>query len=92
MIVFANDSPEKTANCVARFIETSYGTYGPFIVTKRDIAKNEELTYSYGNYPYEWRKKDTGCKRAVEESVPSQGERNYMYFKVLYCSENVKER
>lgn len=51
-----NDRPDKDANCIARQLKTkTCGVQGPFIYTKRDILKDEELTYDYGNYPYEWR-------------------------------------
>ena len=76
LIIYANDSREKDANCVARLVCTDSDLSGPFIVTKRDVEKGEELTYSYGNYPYEWRVKNdaTGTENSTEaeksEHVP----------------------
>ena len=56
LLIYANDEPERNANCVAKVIESGeFGKIGPCIVTKREIKKNEELTYSYGPYKYEWR-------------------------------------
>lgn len=58
LIIYANDSKGKAANCYARSVNTSFGVQGPFIVTRHDILPDEELTYSYGDYPYEWRSKN----------------------------------
>ena len=44
-----------SANCVTRMFKTQKGAIGPCIVAKRDIPKGEEITYSYGMKPYEWR-------------------------------------
>ena len=55
-IIYANDSDEKDANCKAKsFLCKGMSSRLPFIVTKRDILKGDELTYCYGNYEYEWR-------------------------------------
>lgn len=56
LLIYANDESDRNSNCVARIIETKSGCCGPFIVTKRYVPKDEEITYSYGDYPYEWRK------------------------------------
>ena len=56
LMIYANDSDEKDANCKAKsFLCNGMSSRLPFIVTKRDISKGDELTYCYGNYEYEWR-------------------------------------
>lgn len=55
LLIYANDADERSANCVTRMFKTKKCTIGPCIVAKRDIPKDEEITYSYGRKPYEWR-------------------------------------
>ena len=56
VLIYANDSEERDANCKAKsFLCHGMPSRLPFIVTKRDILKGDELTYCYGNYEYEWR-------------------------------------
>ena len=57
MIIYINDSPKAAANCEAILVSFSKAEKArPFIVSKRLIFKNEEITYSYGDKDYEWRK------------------------------------
>ena len=95
LIVYANDSSDKDANCVARNINTVCGTHGPFIVTKRDIRENEELTYSYGDYPYEWRTSAEDAK-SEQDLISDQGRAitlcNHvplLYIKVFYVKKHL---
>lgn len=70
LLIFANDSVPKDANCKACRVETLEDTTRPCIITKRDIAKGEEITYSYGDYAYEWRVKKSESATGVEIETP----------------------
>ena len=63
-MIFANDEPHQKATCFAKSLHIN-GEFHPFIITKTDILRGQELTWDYGNgKEYPWRSVSF-CKNLV---------------------------